>query len=992
MRHRGDSATEFGCFPRDSSSSCGAGCKACPENGLDWNEAGDSKSPTTLFQRHPSMSIAFFRGCSLLTALLLLGCTAHLAAQDSPPDAPETLVPAYSRFRAEHLQAVEAGRLLIAEMNCQSCHGQLSGITVAARQAPILTAAATRLNPDHVRKFLANPQQQKPGTAMPAIPAVADSPETLDALTAFVTAGSTWRPQAVSADGIRRGEELYHRVGCAACHGDQRSNEAIAAIRRGLAPPNPDEDDQPQEPAAPAVVRPDFLMPLGPLHEKYHLGGLIAFLREPHTVRPSGRMPALGLSPEDARDIASYLLRDVKVEGSIQYEYFEGGWDKLPDFTKLKPVSTGTTTDFSAGPAARGDDYALRFTGYLQITAAGDYRIHVRSDDGSRVVIDEQEVVNNDGIHPPVGRDGVIALKPGSHTVVVEFFEKGGGEELTVEIEGPGLPRQPLSGSVTLTREPPKVEQKTAAPPSPELTAKGRLLFAQLGCAACHQHGDGDQRVQPQPSTVAPEFAALKTDSGCLAPTAGKAPVFALSRRQRADLGAAIADARKPPETPATPASEVRSVMLSLNCFACHSRGGIGGPSEPLNHVFTGTIPEMGDEGRVPPPLDGAGDKLNDDWLRRILSEGAKDRPYMHTRMPAFGAQHADVLLPRLAADRGAEVPVPEFAEADHRIKADARLLIGDKALSCIKCHRFDNLAATGLQSLDMTTMTTRLRRDWFHRYLLDPQKYRPGTRMPAAWPGGNSIIPHVLEGDSARQIEAIWRYLLDGNRAKVPSGLERQSIVLTPEQRPLIYRNFIEGLSPRGIAVGFPEKVHFAWDAEHMTPRLIWHGAFIDAAKHWVDRGPGFQTPLGDHVMTLPQGPPLATLASLDEAWPSANPRELGFQFRGYRLSPAGLPSFRTTWKDLQFTDTLEPLANTPDFGLKRTLNLESAAPVRGVWLRIAAGKITEDQDGFVCDGVKYAVTGGLPIVRQSQGRQELLVQLPEGASRATVIVEIRW
>ncbi|MFM8476958.1 MAG: c-type cytochrome, partial [Planctomycetaceae bacterium] len=276
------------------------------------------------------MSIAFFRGCSLLTALLLLGCTAHLAAQDSPPDAPETLVPAYSRFRAEHLQAVEAGRLLIAEMNCQSCHGQLSGITVAARQAPILTAAATRLNPDHVRKFLANPQQQKPGTAMPAIPAVADSPETLDALTAFVTAGSTWRPQAVSADGIRRGEELYHRVGCAACHGDQRSNEAIVAIRRGLAPPNPDEDDQPQEPAAPAVVRPDFLMPLGPLHEKYHLGGLIAFLREPHTVRPSGRMPALGLSPEDARDIASYLLRDVKVEGSIQYEYFEGGWDKLP--------------------------------------------------------------------------------------------------------------------------------------------------------------------------------------------------------------------------------------------------------------------------------------------------------------------------------------------------------------------------------------------------------------------------------------------------------------------------------------------------------------------------------------------------------------------------------------------------------------------------------------------------------------------------------------
>ena len=105
--------------------------------------------------------------------------------------------------------------------------------------------------------------------------------------------------------------------------------------------------------------------------------------------------------------------------------------------------------------------------------------------------------------------------------------------------------------------------------------------------------------------------------------------------------------------------------------------------------------------------------------------------------------------------------------EADHRIKADARLMVGDQALSCIKCHTFDKYAATGIQSLDMTTMTRRLRRDWFHRYLLDPQKYRPGTRMPAAWPNGRSVVPEILNGDASVQIEAIWQYLLDGNRAK---------------------------------------------------------------------------------------------------------------------------------------------------------------------------------------------------------------------------------
>lgn len=934
-----------------------------------------------LHRRH--LPLQFLAVCSLIG----FAFTVAVAA-----DPAETLVPAYARLRSEHLGVPEAGRLLISEMNCQSCHGPFPGLVVAPRQAPILTAASTRLNPEHIRRFLANPQQVKPGTAMPRVAAAADSAEVLDALTAFLSAGGGWRPQAISADAIRRGEDVFHRVGCAACHGDQRSDETITALRRGLAPPNPDDEDEPATPATPAVLRPDFLMPLGPLHEKYNLSGLIAFLREPHTVRPSSRMPSLNLTVEEARDVASYLLREVKVEGSIQYEYFEGSWNTLPDFSKLKAVSSGTTTDFAAGPAARDNDFALRFSGYLQIATAGEYRIHSVSDDGSRVLINDEVAVDNDGIHPPVGRDGTIRLAAGSHTVVVEYFEQGGGEELRVEIEGPGVPRQPLAGSVTLTREPSKTPEKTTPAPSPELIAKGRLLFAQHGCAACHQHGDGDQRVAS--AIQPPAFEKLNPNAGCLAENPStNSPRFALSSRQRGDIQAAIAESRSAAPSPTTPAAEIRSVMLSLNCFACHSRDALGGPSEPLNHVFTGTIPEMGDEGRVPPPLSGAGDKLNDNWLKRILTEGGKDRPYMHTRMPAFGAQHADTLLPRIAqTDRLETVPEVAFNEADHRVKADARTLVGDQALSCIKCHRFDNLAATGLQSLDMTTMTSRLRRDWFHRYLLDPQKYRPGTRMPAAWPGGNSIIPHVLDGNAPRQIEAIWKYLLDGKRAKVPSGLERQSIVLTPVDRPLIYRNFIEGLSPRGIAVGFPEKVHFAWDAEHMTPRLIWHGAFIDAAKHWVDRGPGFQSPLGDHVLPLPQGPPIAALTSLDESWPSENPRDLGFHFRGYKLNPAGLPAFRADWKDLQITDTLEPLPHKPDFGLKRTLEVRSETPLKQLWIRVATGQVTEEQSGFVCDGVQYTVQGGLAVVRQSGGRSELLVQLPEGDSTARVIVEIRW
>lgn len=141
--------------------------------------------------------------------------------------------------------------------------------------------------------------------------------------------------------------------------------------------------------------------------------------------------------------------------------------------------------------------------------------------------------------------------------------------------------------------------------------------------------------------------------------------------------------------------------------------------------------------------LDGAGDKLNEAWLKTILNEGAKDRPYMTTRMPKFGNAAADALVPRLIASDLQESVAPiVMPEADHRVKADARLMVGDQALSCIKCHTFEQYAATGIQSLDMTTMTRRLRRDWFHRYMLDPQQYRPGTRMPAAWPKDGPWCP----------------------------------------------------------------------------------------------------------------------------------------------------------------------------------------------------------------------------------------------------------
>ena len=98
---------------------------------------------------------------------------------------------------------------------------------------------------------------------------------------------------------------------------------------------------------------------------------------------------------------------------------------------------------------------------------------------------------------------------------------------------------------------------------------------------------------------------------------------------------------------------------------------------------------------------------------------------------------------------------------------------------------------------MNLSRMNQRLRHEWFDRYLLNSQAYRPGTRMPAAWPDGKVFFPKVLDGDAAKQVEAIWLYLSDGDRSP-PRGLGGSQIELVASKEPVIYRNFIEGAGAR--------------------------------------------------------------------------------------------------------------------------------------------------------------------------------------------------
>ena len=133
--------------------------------------------------------------------------------------------------------------------------------------------------------------------------------------------------------------------------------------------------------------------------------------------------------------------------GNLSYEYYEGRWNALPDFSTLSPVSTGSVTSFSITSAQSNNEFAFRFFGTITIDSTGDYTFYTQSDDGSQLFIDGVLVVDNDGLHGSVEEDGTVTLSEGIHTIEVTFFEKFGQQSLLVSYEGPTISKMEIPPS-----------------------------------------------------------------------------------------------------------------------------------------------------------------------------------------------------------------------------------------------------------------------------------------------------------------------------------------------------------------------------------------------------------------------------------------------------------------------------------------------------------------------------------------------------------------
>jgi len=145
--------------------------------------------------------------------------------------------------------------------------------------------------------------------------------------------------------------------------------------------------------------------------------------------------------PAEFHNRFTYFEDGKELRPGVIFEYYQGEWDKLPDFDKLKLSNAGEISTFTIDANTESNvldkigtnrglldagNFAVRFTAYIDVPQTGQYTFYLTSNDGSALYIHDTKVVDNDGQHYSKEAEGQIELLKGTHPATVLFFHKNG--------------------------------------------------------------------------------------------------------------------------------------------------------------------------------------------------------------------------------------------------------------------------------------------------------------------------------------------------------------------------------------------------------------------------------------------------------------------------------------------------------------------------------------------------------------------------------------
>jgi mono/diheme cytochrome c family protein len=367
------------------------------------------------------------------------------------------------------------------------------------------------------------------------------------------------------------------------------------------------------------------------------------------------------------------------------------------------------------------------------------------------------------------------------------------------------MPRLPLKSTeastlaayLLLWSPPAKVKLETEAPPKAAREAVQKWLNASDGSAAAVAllREKGCTRCHPGLGPVETAHVPVRTwgeHAGCL--SSKTLPRFVLTEKNCLDL---VAFGKSGPLIRhASPFADRQRHLERSGCVRCHQRDtDRPAPLELASSKLGGSNLETVPFQRTP-RLTHAHQKFTRPYLIDAITKGVsglRHKSYSF-RMPVFGAE-AETLVEALAEADGdlpanPEAPAPGPTDPTAGSLFGPRL-IGFQGYACVSCHLWDGQrlseADPGAAGTDLTRVGGRIRHDWFDRFLEDPARFHPGTPMPGIFPKGRPAqLTSILDGDAARQREALGQYLILGRAAPSPKPPPPLAVDI-PADSPLV-------------------------------------------------------------------------------------------------------------------------------------------------------------------------------------------------------------
>ena len=506
-------------------------------------------------------------------------------------------------------------------------------------------------------------------------------------------------PNEIADARIREGRTLFTQLHCAACH------DAGAAI--------PKDGSGMLETM---MAAPD----LADAGARFRAEWIAAWVENPRALRSHATMPNLHATKEQAADVAAFLSSlglPAKVDGEKASADIAAAGGGL--FANLGCIACHTAPDFSGR-----DEHARSPLGNLRAK-----------------------------FHPAALNE--FLKVPSMHSA----WTRMPNFRLTDEEAAK------LSAYLLITA-------KAEFPAAKGDAARGKALVASLGCANCHAIPGVEKSAPASPTLAVVMRSGAK---GCLAESDGKAPGFALTPAQRAALTAFLATDLASLKQDVFAEFAERQIAR-LNCTACHPRDGrqstwqlVEDEMTPLQNAApqpAGQLEGSPIAGTAVPPLTWLGEKLQPGWMGTFIAGAApnKPRPWLVARMPGFGGP-AIGIANGLAHQHGLPLSdAPEPAPDKERAAAGGKLLGADGGFNCTTCHAVKDQPATAVfeaPGVNFGNTAERIRKGWYHRWLLAPLRIESETKMPKfSEDGVTTQITDVLGGKAVDQFEAIWQYL----------------------------------------------------------------------------------------------------------------------------------------------------------------------------------------------------------------------------------------